>query len=227
MNVAGCRKYIVIVFFIFLIPNVSFARVSKEIKGVVENVYQPAVFHLGLETAQEPLEPDLLKTFVVVEKNNLIPADRAFYMITPQNYEYRGAVVDGEVVKTRMGKPYMYLPKGTIMTVVDDIFSGRTVYLKLLSIQKMKSPMYPKKKPTRVSVMLGFKFDKTTAEFSDAGPVIARIKEWVKPFKTYSGAVKYSQGISVPVEEKPVLVEEAGKELKPRRRSLSPRAKDM
>lgn len=190
---------LLVVFFPFMVQ----AKIAKEIKESVQAAYTPSLPQDGLITAQAGLERDKLRTFIVVEKGNVIPAERAFYLITPQNYEYRGAVVKGETVKTRHGKPYIYLPRGTTMAVAEDIFSGKTIYLKLISLKKMKSPTKPKKKPTRVTVMLGFRFDKATLEGGDATAVLAKMREWVKPFQTFEEAMKYSESIFLPPPPEP------------------------
>lgn len=197
----GVLKFRFAAIFFVLVFCFSFtasAKISKEIKDAVLVKYVPAVSHPGLDSAQQPLEPEKLRTAVVVMKGDVIPAERAFYLITPQNYDYRGAIVEGEKVKTRAGKPYIYIPRGTVMVVADDVFSGKTIYLKLLSIKKITSPINPKKKPTRVTVMLGFKFDKSILESGDASQVLATIDEWVKPFNDIEEAMKYGDTIAPP-----------------------------
>lgn len=196
------RSRTILVFLLVLITVAysasAYAKISKEIKAAIAERYTPSLPQEGLYNAQKGLERDKLRNFVVVEKGDVIPAERAFYLITPQKYDYRGAVIDGDRVKTRLGKPYIYIPRGTPMVIAANVFSGRTIYLKLLSIKKLKSPINPKKKPTRVTVMLGFKIDKTTLASNDLQKIFAKIDEWVRPFTSLQETMKYADSISVP-----------------------------
>lgn len=85
------HKFIVVVVILslFAVSPVAHAKVSKQFKQAFEAQFTPAIYHRGLETAAETLEMDKLRTFVVVEKGGLIPADRAYYFISPSEYDYR------------------------------------------------------------------------------------------------------------------------------------------
>jgi hypothetical protein len=169
------------------------ARISKELKEAFFARFTPAEPHKGLETGAANLEKEKLKTFVVVERDNVIPAERAFYLISPGEYDYRGALVNGERVETRYGQVYTYLPKGTVMAVAGVEYSGDKIYLKLISIKKVQSPLFPKKEPTRVTVMLGFKFPKDVIAARDMERIFGEVEGWVKPFPTIEDAVRYSE----------------------------------
>jgi len=185
---------------ILFVPVLAEAKVSKEFRALFEETFVPATPDEGFVTAQAELQIDKVKTFVVIEKDNIIPAGRAFYMFTAQEYEYRGAVVDGEQVKTRHGKIYTFLPKGAIMALVSDVYSGRHIYLKLLSLRSIPSTLHPKMEETRAAVMLGFKFDKSILKNEEMDKVRSAIDGWVKPFKTYTEAFTYSEKIKIPSE---------------------------
>jgi hypothetical protein len=185
----GAVLFVVVLLFSFQVD----AKISRELEEAVENTYTPSLPQDGLISAQAGLDSEKLRTIVVVEKGGIIPAERAFYFITPQNYDYRGAVIDGESVKTRNGRPYMYLPQGAVMAVADVVRSGRTIYLKLISLRAMQSSTRPKKKATRVTVMLGFKFDKSVYDNNEVIKVLSKIKEWVTPFSNVNDAVAYSE----------------------------------
>lgn len=186
----------VTVVLIILFPLIAHAKFSKEFKKAFEETFVPAIPHKGLETAASPIETDKLRTFVVVEKDKLIPAERAFYLIEPGDYDYISAIVeeDGRL-KKRRGDVYTYLLRGAVMAVAGVRIFGNTAYIKLLSVDKVDSIIYPKKRPTRVAVMLGFKFGKAEMKGGDVSAMIRRMEEWVKPFATYSKAIAYSTKI--------------------------------
>lgn len=169
------------------------AGVSKQFKESFVAKFTPAVHHKGLDTAASNLEKEKLRAFVVVEKDNVIPAERAFYVVSPSEYDYRGALVDGDKIKTRYGKFYTYLPKGTVMAIAGVEYSGDRIYLKLISIKNIPSTLFPEKKATRVTVMLGFKFDKQTLKDANMDQVFSTIEAWVKPFQTLEEAINYSE----------------------------------
>jgi len=189
---------VIIVVLLLGVSAVAEAKVSKQFRALFEETFVPATPDEGFVTAQADLKMDKVKTFIVIEKEGVIPAGRAFYMFTPQEYEYRGAVVDGDRVKTRHGKIYTFLPKGAIMALVSDVYSGRHIYLKMLSLRSIPSSLHPKMEETRAAVMLGFKFDKSVLKNDDIDTVRSTIDGWVKPFKTYTEAFTYSEKIKIP-----------------------------
>jgi hypothetical protein len=186
---------ILIVFWTLLLGNFASAKISKKVRTDFEATFTPAVPHKGLETAAEPLDIDKLRTFVVVKKGNRIPASRAFYFIAPGEYDYRGAIVDGERIKTRRGEIYTRLQKGLIMAVAGIVYSGRHIYIKLISLKMVRSAQYPKEKPTRVTCMLGFKFNKATLANDDMVKIFSAVDEWIEPFQQYREALKFSETI--------------------------------
>ena len=192
-------KLIVVIVVLLASVSAAEAKVSKEFRTLFEETFTPATPDEGFVTAQADLKMDKVKTFVVIERDNIIPAGRAFYMFTPQEYEYRGAVVDGDRVKTRHGKIYTFLPKGAIMALVSDVYSGRHIYLKLLSLRSIPSSLHPKMDETRAAVMLGFKFDKSVLKNEEMDKIRSVIDGWIKPFKTYTEAFTYSEKIKVPL----------------------------
>ena len=159
------KRVLLCVVAIMILPSIAFAGVPKDVRGMFEQVFVPAIPHQGLVNAQYPLEMDKIKTFIVVEKGGLIPANRATFLFTPQDYDYRGAriEVDGKV-KTRAGWVYTYLYKGLIMAVAGVVYSGDHIYIKLISLKDVVLEKYPEKKATKVTVMLGFKFTKKSSQ---------------------------------------------------------------
>lgn len=187
---------------LLLSSSVAEAKISKEFKDAFEKVFTPAVPHKGLITAASPLELSKLRTYVVVEVGGVLTASRAFYMISPGEYDYRGNVIKGDSVKTRGGEVYAYLPKGTVMAVAGDVYSGRNVYVKLISLEKINSIKHPQKHSTKVTMMIGFKFDKATLAGSDLSTILPVIEQWIKPFSTLEEAKAYSQKMLAPPPSK-------------------------
>lgn len=168
------------------------AKVLNDVRNAFEAKFVPAIKHRALETAAEELEMAKLKSFVVVEKDGIIPAERAYYLIGPGEYDYRGATIEGDTVKTRRGRIYTHLSRGTVMAVVGVVYLGRHIYLKLLSLSKIKSDSRPELKPTCVTVMLGFKFDEAVLQNAEMDKIFSIIESWVRPFSTYQEALNYS-----------------------------------
>lgn len=187
---------LLIIISLVLLPFPLDAKISDTFKEVFEARFTPAIPNQGLITAAVPPEMDKFRTFVVVKMGGVIAAERAFYFIGPGDYDYRGDVVDGSRIKTRKGKIYTRLERGTIMAVAGVVYSGRHVYLKLLSLEKIKSMYDPDLKPTRVTCMLGFKFSKEELKDDQMDKVFQTIQEWVEPFQTLQDAIKYSKEIT-------------------------------
>jgi len=197
-GVLKCRSVVVFIVIFLLIPVIAHAKISKQIRAEFEKVYTPSLPQPGLVTAAEPLDMDDLRGFVVVEQNRVLPAERGFYVISPGKYDYRGAVIDGDTIKTRRGKIYTHVPRGIVMAIAGVVYSGRHIYVKLISMGKILSDRNPRLKPTKVTLMLGIKFDKKTLEANDIHKIISSFEKWIKPFPKYSNAYVYSESIGGP-----------------------------
>ncbi|MBI2346114.1 MAG: hypothetical protein HYV03_04370 [Deltaproteobacteria bacterium] len=166
------------------------ARFAKTVRAELVARFVPAMMHRGLLTAQEPLEHGKLRGFVVIERDGL-PADKAYWFITNQEYSYRPVIIADDTITTRGGLAYMFLKRGQVMAVTGIEYSGQTVYLKLLSPEPVVPPGRRERFPSRVATMVGFKFPKAVAD-GDPAAVLATIESWVKPFPDRAGAEAYA-----------------------------------
>ncbi len=177
---------------------VAGAALPAAIDKAVISTYPPAVAHKALKTAYAEPDPAKLRGFVVVEKGG-VPAERARYFISFQEYDYRGVVVDLSkegAVSTRRGKIYTYLKRGDVMAVAGVESFGRTIYLKLISAGVyVPGERSGDKHFSRVTVMLGFEFPKEVFKADDADAVIQAMGEWLKPFPNADAAEAYAKGI--------------------------------
>lgn len=172
------------------------AKFGPAVRERIEAVFTPAVAHGGLLTAQEPLDRTKLRGFVVLEKAGL-PAEKAYNFITNQEYEYRPVVIEGNRMTTRRGPSYLFLSQGQLMVIAGVEYSGNTVYLKLLSPEPMAHATAHDVRPSRVALMLGFKFPKAVAE-TDAETIRKTIEVWCKPFASRADAEAYSLRMTAP-----------------------------
>ncbi len=161
------------------------------IREAVEAQYTPAEWHRGLDDAQEHIDPDKLRAYVTVVEGG-IPAAKAEWYVTNQNYEYRPVLVNVTkgTFSTRRGKTYAYLDRGLVMVVAAIEYSGSSIYLKLLSADLYK-PL-AEKHPSRIGVLLGFKFSKEQLNAGNSAAVISEMQKWVRPFRDYRGAADFS-----------------------------------
>lgn len=189
------KIFYLVVFLCLISPNL-YASFSKEFKSDFQSRYTPAEPHKGLETAAEPLDYNKIRTFLVIKLGDLIPAERAFYVISPGEYDYRGAEVVGSKIKTRMGKPYTHLARGTVMALADVVYSGTKVYLKMISLDKIKSDHNAKLKETRVTTMLGFTLPQADIDRRNMQAIYSEVEEWVTPSDSYGEAKRLGQEIS-------------------------------
>lgn len=165
------------------------AAVSGEIRQAVRAVYAPAVAHRGLETAQDPVDPNKIRTFVVLAQGGIAAAKAEWY-VQNQDYDFRPVVMDLATggVKTRRGKVYTYLERGQVMLLVDTLFSGNTVYFKLLSADVYTPPVRPEPHPSRVGTLLGLKFPRRMLRGADPRTVLDQIESWLRPFSDRTAA---------------------------------------
>lgn len=172
------------------------AKIAPSVRERIAARFPPAVPHRGLLNAQDPLEPGKLRGFVVLLKDGL-PAEKAFWFITNQDYEYRPVVIDGETIATRRGPTYTYLRMGQVMAIAALEFSGNTVYLKLLSPEIVAHAGSKENHPSRVAVMLGFRLSKHVAAEDPAG-ALAAIETWLKPFPDQPSAAAHAARLISP-----------------------------
>lgn len=167
------------------------AGMKPSLRAAVDGHFAPAQPHRGLETAQEPIDAAKVHTYVTLA-HGAIAAAKAEWFVTNQAYEYRPVLIDVAkgTITTRRGKVYTYLDRGVVMMVTATEYSGNTIYLKLLSADVHRS--MKEKHPSRVGVMLGFKFPAAQLSDSNANAVIAEIQKWVRPFRDYRAAAEFS-----------------------------------
>lgn len=182
----------------FVFSIAAFAKLPPNIEKEVMEAYPPAEDHRALKNAYYQPDSTKLKGFVVVEKGG-IPAERARFFVTFQDYDYRGVVVDlpkDARISTRRGSIYAYLQRGDVMAVVDVTSLGRTIYFKLMSANVyVPEERKTEKHFSRVTLMLGFTFPKDVFKSDDAGQVIDTLAGWIKPFKNVDEAEAYALGI--------------------------------
>lgn len=161
----------------------AWAKFNPDLSAAVEGQYSPAVPHDGLKSAQQPLDAAKLRGFVVLMEGG-IPAEKAYWFVTNQDYEYRPMVVDvaNGRMKTRRGTVFTYLDRGQVMLVAGVSYVGNTVYLKLLSPDVYRATAKDDKHPSRVAVMLGLKFGSAQLKAGDTQPILAALEQWAKPF---------------------------------------------
>jgi hypothetical protein len=215
----------------------AIAGPPQKIMAAVDTAYTPAMPHRGLESAYVQPEPQMMRTYVVVEKGG-IPVERARYFISWDDYDYRGAVIHlnkGEEITTRRGAPYAYLQRGDVMAVADIKYLGHTVYLKLLSADAyIPENRTGEKRFSRVTVELGFKFPKEVFESDNAEEVLKKLGEWLKPFpnveaaKAYGGGAREAREVGKPVvAEKPAAAAADDEKLKSLEQKIDEAKKQM
>lgn len=180
--------------FCLLLAMPAQAKFPPKIEQAMYAAYPPAEPHRALETAYEQPDPSKMRGYVVLERGG-IPAERARFFISWQEYDYRGVVIHldkDEKMTTRRGAPYTYLQRGDVMAVAGIKYFHRTVYLKLLSSDTYVPENKAKgKRHSRVTVMLGFKFPKKVIKEDDAEEVIGSIEKWLTPFPDVKEAQAY------------------------------------
>lgn len=188
LTLSRCRLLLTLIGLI--LPLSLHAKVAKPVREQLEARFPPAVAHAGLLAAQEPLDPAKLRGFVVLEKDG-IPAGRAFWFISNQEYDYLPVVIAGDTLSVRRGTAYTFLQRGQVMAIAGVEWSGNTVYIKLLSRDHVMRTTQRERHPSRVAVMLGFKLPKATME-GDADTVQQTIETWLKPFPDRASAEAYA-----------------------------------
>lgn len=172
------------------------AKLPPNIAVAVATAYPPAAPHYGIKSAHEEPDPAKMRGYVVVERSG-IPVERARYLVSWEDYDYRGATIDlakGDGISTRRGKAYASLQRGDVMAVTGTEEFGRTIYLKLLSADVyVPDSRTEDKRFSRVSVMLGFTFPKEVFKSDDAETVLAEMAAWVKPFPNVNDAKAYAR----------------------------------
>lgn len=200
------------------ITSLAEAKLPQKISDEIANTFKVAEPHHGLDTAYVPPDPSKLRGAVVILRGG-IPAEKARYFISWDEYDYRGAVVHAEKnspqsadgasgeLTTRRGAIYTYLQPGDPMIVVGiKDFSG-TVYLKLLSPDVyVPDNRRSEKRHSRVTVMLGFKLPKELVSKDDAEGVLKLIGEWIKPFQAVDSAKAYAMTMKGGKEEEAASV---------------------
>lgn len=147
--------------------------------------------HLGLVHAYEQFQPEQIKQYAVLLQDG-IPAEQPPNFITWQDYDYRVAVIDGQKIKTRRGKAYTRLRKGTVLAVVaPDHFANR-LYVKLISAEPYRAADDHAKEIVRVTVMLGFKFPRSVLRKNDPALLQQTLDQWLKLFSTRAEAEQFA-----------------------------------
>lgn len=209
----------------FLVMVLSFPAmaVPKKFMEAVRDAYPPGEPHRGFETAYEDLDPNKLRGFIVVQQGG-IPAERARFFISWDDYDYRGATIHLDEqgrISTRIGSVYAYLQRGDVMTVADVKQFGDVVYLNLITPDVyIPDARGVEKRHSRVTVGLGFEIPKSVVKSGDADELLRLMAEWVKPFKNKDDADRYareltgSSGIAVGATENATPTPTKGKKTK-------------
>ncbi len=175
-------------------PLPVLAKYKEPVRRSVLQLFQPAIPHRGLKTAQAPLEMDKIRSFVVLVQGGLA-AERAYWFITNQEYNFHPVVVDiaKGAIKSRRGKVATYLDRGTIMALVDVKFSGSTIYFRLLSVDVQGDTGAKRAPPSRVGLLLGLKLPANIAKSAEAAVILKNIEQWIVPYQSYAEAKTAAQ----------------------------------
>ncbi len=171
------------------------AGLPTAISTALSTHYPPAEPHKGLSTAYVAPDSSKLRGAVVILKGG-IPAEKAKYFISWDDYDYRGVNVnlrhEGEI-STRRGVVYTYLQPGDVMAVAGISDFAGEVYLKLIS-PDIYAPegSRDEKRFSRVTVSLGFKIPKQMLKDDDAEGVLRLIGDWLKPFPDVESAKRFA-----------------------------------
>jgi len=164
------------------------AKKPTNITKEFELLYPPAVDHRGLENPIESLDLSKMKSYAVILKGG-IPAERAAFYIGWEDYDYRGATIDGDEIKTRRGPIYTFLQPGDVMAVVNADHLGRTLYIKMISADiYIPENRSQEKRHSRVTVMLGLKLPKDVYKDDNVQKAVEILGEWLRPFKDIDDA---------------------------------------
>ena len=189
------RGIVLLALALLLLPAVALAGMPPKVERALRDSFPPAEWHHGLETAAEQIDPGKLRGYVVVLRGG-IPAERARFFITWEDYDYRGVTIHadkGDEITTRRGAPYTYLQPGTVMAVADLSDFNTTAYLKLISPEVyVPDERALEKHHSRVTVMLGVKLPKDLLKADDEQAVLAKLDEWLKPFKSLDEAKAFA-----------------------------------
>lgn len=178
----------------FLAAN-AWAKPPAKIWDAVTTNYPPALPHRALETAYDEPDPTKMRGFVVLERGG-IPAEKARFFISWDDYDYRGVVVHldkaGEMT-TRRGTPYTYLKRGDVMAVAGVKYFGGTIYFNLLSNDiYIPENRQSEKRHSRVTVALGFRLPRAYLKEDNAEGALKEIGLWLKPFSDAESAKVYA-----------------------------------
>lgn len=169
----------------------SSAYAGQSIVSWWNETFHAAEAHPGLLHGYDVFEAQKIKQYAVLLQDG-IPAEQPPNFITWQDYDYRAAVIDGQKIKTRRGKAYTRLRKGTVLAVVaPDHFANR-LYVKLISAEPYRAADDHAKELARVTVMLGFQFPRKVLAKDDLAPIQQTLDQWIKVFSTRAEAEQFA-----------------------------------
>lgn len=179
--------------------TVSLAKLPEKISQTISSNFKAAEKHEALVSAYNAPDPAKMRGYVVMERGG-IPAERARFYISWDDYDYRGVMVDtnkGDEISTRRGVVYTYLKRGDVMAIVDVSDFNGALYLKLMSADVyIPENRQAEKRHSRVTLTLGIKIPKEILKTDDAEGAMKVISAWLKPFSNRDDAVAYAAGIS-------------------------------
>ena len=188
-----CRFLFIVV---FVCASNALAAKTTKILNELEFVYPPAEWHRGLDSPSEPIDPLMVKSYAVILKGG-IPAERAEFYIGWEDYDYRGASIEGDEIKTRRGSIYTFLRPGDVMAVVNIDHMGKRLYMKLISADVyIPENRSGEKRHSRVTVMLEFKLPKDVYNNDDAEKALELVSDWIKPFRDIDDAKAFGAGLA-------------------------------
>jgi len=174
--------------FFFTLTLNALAKGSSHILEEFQSLFKPAEVHRGLENPYEALDLAKVKSYAVVLKGG-IPAERGAFYIGWEDYDYRGATIEGDEIKTRRGSIYTFLKPGDVMAVADVDHLGRTLYFKLISPDVyVPESRQQEKRHSRVTVLVGIKLPKDVAKEDNVQKALEIVFEWFKPFADINDA---------------------------------------
>lgn len=189
------KRTLLSVLLILLVAAPLWAKIPQDVQALIEGTFVAAAPHAGLLSSQEPLQKRYIRGYVTLVQGG-IPAAKADWFITNQDYEYRASIMDVQsgAIRSRRGGAYTYLDAGTVLLIAAVEYSGNTVYLKLLTPDVYDPPGRHEKHPSRVSSMVGFKFPKAMA--GDADAMLAELTQRVRPFNDRTSAEAFAATLS-------------------------------
>jgi len=189
------KRITVLVMMLVAVPMWAHAKPAQELVDAVQNMFPSPSAHKGLLNSQHRLEMSKVNGFAVIKKPG-IPAGTAFWFITKQHYDFRPFIVKGDSASTFFGKPDVVLEPGTVMVVAATEVFGKTVQIKLLSVDVISDRgQTPTRSDTRAAVAMTFKFPELSMKAVDTAVILDKVQEFIIPATSLAQANQISAAL--------------------------------